>query len=59
MDDSSELPLICPKCRQETVKPVRWVQENTFFVCAHCGATLLIDKDAAMKLLAQQQFGAH
>lgn len=53
MDDSSELPLNCPKCRQSTAKPVRWLQENTFFTCMHCGASVLIDKDSATTLLAQ------
>jgi len=49
-DDS--LPLSCPKCRQATTKPVAWVQENTFYTCACCGNSALIDKDAAMKTLA-------
>jgi DNA-directed RNA polymerase subunit RPC12/RpoP len=53
MDDSDDLPLTCPKCRASTRKPVRWVQEHTFYVCAGCGASVLIDKDAAMKLLAE------
>lgn len=53
MDDSEALPLSCPKCHATTVKPVRWVQENTFFTCPSCGAAVLIDKDAAMKLLAE------
>lgn len=55
MDDRSELPLTCPKCCQPTAKPVQWVRENTFFTCPHCGAAVLIDKDAATKLLARLQ----
>ena len=55
MDDKSELALVCSKCQCETLKPVRWVQENTFFTCGQCGANVLIDKDAAMTLLAQKQ----
>jgi peptide subunit release factor 1 (eRF1) len=53
MNDSDDLPLACPKCHAETRKSLRWVQENTFFTCASCGAAVLIDKDAAMKLLAE------
>lgn len=55
MKDKSELPLVCSKCQHETIKPVRWVQDNTFFTCGQCGANVLIDKDAAMALLAQKQ----
>ena len=32
---------------------VSWLQENTFFTCPQCGSPDLIDKDAAMKLLAE------
>jgi predicted RNA-binding Zn-ribbon protein involved in translation (DUF1610 family) len=53
--DESELPLTCPRCRQTTTKPIRWLQENTFFTCDQCGATVLIDKDEATRLLAQLQ----
>jgi hypothetical protein len=49
----SELPLNCPRCNQTTLKPVEWVQQNTFFTCAHCGTAVLIDKDLAAQLLAQ------
>jgi len=52
MESGETLPLTCPKCRRETLKPVRWVQENTFFTCAWCGASTLIDKDEATKRLA-------
>lgn len=55
MDDSSGLPLVCSKCQHEMTRSVRWVQENTFFTCPQCGANVLIDKDAAMALLAQKQ----
>jgi DNA-directed RNA polymerase subunit RPC12/RpoP len=55
MEDSSDVPLFCPRCHEATARPVRWIQENTFFACAHCGATVLIDKDAATKALAQLQ----
>ena len=53
MNDSDDLPLACPKGHAETRKSRRRVQENTFFICASCGAAVLIDKDAAMKLLAE------
>jgi uncharacterized C2H2 Zn-finger protein len=55
MEDDSEVPLLCPRCNEATARAVRWVQENTFFACAHCGATVLIDKDAATKALAELQ----
>jgi predicted nucleic-acid-binding Zn-ribbon protein len=59
MEDSSDVPLSCPKCGHTTPRPMRWVQENTFVTCSECGATVLIDKDAATKLVAQlQQNGA-
>jgi hypothetical protein len=53
------LPLSCPKCRQATAKPVPWVQENTFYTCDGCGNLVLIDKDAAMKTLADLRHSAH
>jgi uncharacterized C2H2 Zn-finger protein len=53
MQDGETLPLSCPKCQQITRKTVRWVQENTFHTCPRCGNSLLIDKDAAMTLLAE------
>jgi hypothetical protein len=53
MYDSDTLPLTCPKCQATTEKPVRWIQENTFFTCGACGASSLIDKDTAMRLLAE------
>lgn len=53
MDDGETLPLCCPKCHHATRRPVSWVQENTFFACPQCGNSVLIDKDAAMKLLAE------
>jgi RNase P subunit RPR2 len=49
------LALTCPKCHRATPRSVRWVQENTFFTCSHCGNSTLIDKDAAMTALAAQQ----
>jgi hypothetical protein len=52
MEHPETVPLICPKCRLSTEKPVRWVQENTFFTCDQCGASSLIDKDEASKTLA-------
>lgn len=52
MDDDETLPLTCPKCREVTLMPVRWVQENAFYTCRGCGASVLIDKDEAMKVLA-------
>jgi hypothetical protein len=52
MDDSETLPLTCPKCHHATGQTVSWVRENTFFTCPHCVTSVLIDKDAATKLLA-------
>jgi Zn ribbon nucleic-acid-binding protein len=52
MEDGETLPLTCPKCRRPTRKPVRWVQDNTFFDCVECGASSMIDKDEAMKILS-------
>jgi hypothetical protein len=52
MEQPDSVPLVCPKCHCPTEKPVRWVQENTFFTCAACGASSLIDKDEASKTLA-------
>lgn len=49
------VPLSCPKCRQVTRLPIRWVQENVFYTCPWCGASVLIDKDEATKALAAQQ----
>lgn len=53
MESGETLPLSCPRCQRQTVKPLRWVQENTFFTCAWCGASNLIDKDEATKLFAE------
>jgi hypothetical protein len=53
MDPDQTLPLMCPRCRRQTAKPIRWVQENTFFTCSWCGGSSLIDKDEATKLLAE------
>jgi uncharacterized C2H2 Zn-finger protein len=53
LDRDETLPLSCPKCHGATEKPIPWVQENTFFTCPSCGGFARIDKDAAMKLLAQ------
>ncbi len=49
----SELPLLCPHCHRTTIKPVAWVQENTFYTCEHCGMPVMIDKDVAAQLLAE------
>ncbi len=49
----TEIPLTCPHCHRTTVKPVEWVQHNTFFTCAHCGSAAMIDKDQAAQILAQ------
>jgi predicted RNA-binding Zn-ribbon protein involved in translation (DUF1610 family) len=58
MDDGETLPLSCPKCHHATSRTVPWVQENTFFTCPKCGNSVLIDKDAAMKALADLHRGA-
>ena len=52
MVQGETIPLVCPKCREVTERPLRWVQENVFFTCTGCGAPVLIDKDAATKHLA-------
>ncbi len=52
------LPVSCPKCRQATQKPIPWVQENTFYTCDACGNFVLIDKDKAMKTLADLHHAA-
>jgi len=49
----SEIPLACPHCRQSTVKPVAWVQQNTFFTCDFCGSQVLIDKDRCAEMVAR------
>jgi transcription elongation factor Elf1 len=49
----SEIPLTCPHCQKVTVKPVEWIQHNTFFTCEFCGTSVLIDKDVAAELLAR------
>jgi predicted RNA-binding Zn-ribbon protein involved in translation (DUF1610 family) len=49
----NELPLSCPHCGQTTVKPVAWLQQNTFFTCQSCGTAVLIDKDVAAQRLAE------
>ena len=53
MQDGETLPLSCPKCHHATRKTVSWVQENNFYTCPQCGNPVLIDKDAAMRLLAE------
>jgi DNA-directed RNA polymerase subunit RPC12/RpoP len=58
MDDGETLPLSCPKCHHTTGKTVAWVRENTFYTCAHCATSVLIDKDAATTLLAALQRNA-
>lgn len=55
MEDADELPLSCRKCRRITPKPVRWVQDNTFFACPFCGMAALIDQDEAMKQLIERR----
>ena len=57
MDDGETLPVACEQCGQTTPKPVRWMQENTFYTCAACGHKARIDKDQAMKLLATLRYG--
>jgi hypothetical protein len=49
----SEIPLTCQHCGNATVKPVEWVQQNTFFTCACCATANMIDKDMAAQLLAR------
>jgi hypothetical protein len=49
----SEIPLTCQHCGKTTVKPVEWIQQNTFFTCACCAAPIMIDKDMAAQLLAR------
>jgi transcription elongation factor Elf1 len=49
----SEIPLTCPHCRKTTVKPVAWVQQNTFFTCNACGTSSMIDKDVCAELVAR------
>lgn len=57
MEDEESVPLACPKCHAVTRMPVRWVQENIFYTCRACAASVLIDKDAATKALAQHDRG--
>lgn len=49
----NELPLICPHCGKTTVKPVAWLQQNTFFTCQFCATSVMIDKDVAARRLAE------
>ncbi len=49
----TEIPLACPHCRQTTVKPVSWVQQNTFFTCEACGTPVMIDKDRCTEMVAR------
>jgi hypothetical protein len=49
----SEIPLSCSNCRKTTVKPVEWVQQNTFFTCECCSTPVMIDKDGCAELVAK------
>ena len=49
----SEIPLTCPHCHKATVKPVAWVQQNTFYTCEFCGTPVMIDKDSCAELVAR------
>lgn len=49
----SEIPLACTQCGNATVKSVEWIQQNTFFTCDHCRASVMIDKDVAAQFLAE------
>lgn len=49
----NELPLTCSHCGKTTVKPVAWLQQNTFFTCQSCGTSVMIDKDVAAQRLAE------
>ncbi len=49
----SEIPLACPHCRQSSVKPVSWLQQNTFYTCEFCGTPVMIDKDGCAEVVAK------
>ncbi len=51
----TDVPLVCPQCRQTTVKPIAWVQQNTFYSCQSCGAAVMIDKDRCAELVARME----
>lgn len=51
----SEIPLVCPHCRQTTVKAVSWIQQNTFYTCGFCGTSVMIDKDRCAELVARME----
>ncbi|HWI25880.1 MAG TPA: hypothetical protein VN668_02855 [Stellaceae bacterium] len=49
----SEIPLACPHCRQSSVKPVSWLQQNTFYTCEFCDMPVMIDKDGCAEVVAK------
>lgn len=55
----SEIPLTCPQCGKRNVKPVDWIQQNTFFTCAFCNTSVMIDKDHAAQVLAAMETQRH
>ena len=48
-----QLPLPCKCCRRTTVVKVSEAQQRNSVTCAHCGARIEIDKDAASGILAE------
>jgi DNA-directed RNA polymerase subunit RPC12/RpoP len=48
-----QLPLPCERCRQVTLVRVSEAQQRDRVACAHCGAQIIIDKDAASRVLAE------
>lgn len=52
---AGEIPLTCRRCRTVTMKPIAWLQQNTFLTCGVCYASSLIDKDTCAGFLARQE----
>lgn len=40
--DNAEIALPCPGCGHNTHKTVGWIKANDNFICARCGATVVL-----------------
>lgn len=50
-----EIPMTCRQCGTVAMKPIVWLQQNTFLTCEVCGVAALIDKDGCAGMLARQE----
>jgi predicted RNA-binding Zn-ribbon protein involved in translation (DUF1610 family) len=55
MPRDQRVPIICPKCRQETKQSFRWLKKQNLFDCPFCGEDLTAIADQIIKALERAE----